>query len=79
MKAVRRIGFVMCVVFLLIAGFVSVTLAQQLSLSGVVRDETGVVAGATVTLTVGGREVAKRRPTAAARTDSAGSRRAAPS
>src|SRR5687767_4710880 len=38
--------------------FASASAAQQLSLSGTVRDTTGVVPGATVTLTAAGKEVA---------------------
>jgi hypothetical protein len=39
--------------------FASAGAAQQLALSGTVRDTTGVVPGATVTLSSGGKEVSR--------------------
>ena len=44
----------LAVLILLLFGFVSEGAAQQLSLSGTIRDNTGVIPGATVVLSSGG-------------------------
>jgi hypothetical protein len=56
MKALLRARFVLPVIIL--CAFVAESAAQQLALSGTVRDNAGVIPGATVVLTSGGSQVA---------------------
>jgi iron complex outermembrane receptor protein len=55
MRALVRAGFAVFIVVVFV--FTSESAAQQLSLSGTVRDSTGVVPGATVTLSAGGNQI----------------------
>ena len=55
MRALLRAGFVLPVIIL--CAFVTESAAQQLSLSGTVRDNAGVIPGANVVLSSGGSQV----------------------
>ncbi len=55
MRALIRARFVLPVIIL--CAFVTESAAQQLSLSGTVRDNAGVIPGATVVLSSGGGQV----------------------